>query len=228
MFNFKKNKSKKLNQSIIDGHYKVAINLLNKGANPNYRFKYDDINPIRSINCKATKETEDSFPLINAIINAVHTDIDFPILKNVIQLMIDKGADVNARTCSGQTSLFIAITFGQLQIAKLLVSNNADLNIKDNILGNSPLHVAVSMGNIKTIEFLINNGADLNIQNMKGDTPIIFAIFFGYIEIVKLLLDAGSNVNIKNNNNKTALDAVILTGNEHIISIFEDAKLINS
>ncbi|RKU30504.1 hypothetical protein C6495_13240 [Candidatus Poribacteria bacterium] len=48
-----------------------------------------------------------------------------------MRLLIEKGADVNARSEDGNTPLHVAAFLGQAEAAKLLIDNGADINARD-------------------------------------------------------------------------------------------------
>ncbi|MBO7537404.1 MAG: ankyrin repeat domain-containing protein [Alphaproteobacteria bacterium] len=50
---------------------------------------------------------------------------------DVVKLLIEKGADVNARNKIGETALIQALKKRRFAIAKLLLSNGADIWVKD-------------------------------------------------------------------------------------------------
>jgi hypothetical protein len=50
--------------------------------------------------------------------------------KEVTALLIAKGADVNAKTDDGWTSLHFAAVNGHKEVAELLISSDADVNAK--------------------------------------------------------------------------------------------------
>lgn len=74
-------------------------------------------------------------------ITALHTATENRRL-SIMQLLIDAGADVNARTRSGRTPLMLAAKHSTADAALLLADNHADLHAKDND-GMSPLGHAV-------------------------------------------------------------------------------------
>jgi hypothetical protein len=51
--------------------------------------------------------------------------------KNLIELVIEKGADVNAQTIKGYTPLMIAVAKNHIDIVKLLLEKGADTKLKD-------------------------------------------------------------------------------------------------
>jgi serine/threonine protein kinase len=73
----------------------------------------------------------------------------------VIEFLIKKDANINAKNDRGDTSLHYASYNGDLTIVKLLVDNNADINAVNND-GKTPLSFAQNDG---VARFLINKGA---------------------------------------------------------------------
>ena len=68
--------------------------------------------------------------------------------------------------------LYFAAEFGQINIARLLIENGADINMKHGELQNTPLHIAVIIDDMEMIELLLENGANKNIVNRYGYSPI--------------------------------------------------------
>jgi hypothetical protein len=48
-----------------------------------------------------------------------------------MQLLIDAGANINAKTPAGDSALHIAALAGKLDVVRLLAKNGADLSLKD-------------------------------------------------------------------------------------------------
>lgn len=96
-----------------------------------------------------------------------------------------------------------------LDMIKLLIENNADVNHKDND-GKTVLHSScVRPDCLNTVKTLINSKAKLNSQDKFGFTPLMRAVENSQsdsnINIIQLLINSGSNVNIKNISNETNL-----------------------
>ena len=75
------------------------------------------------------------------------TPLHFAIYKDnseIVELLIDKGADVNAKAVGGQTPLHVNTI--QLEVAELLIDKGADVNAKSDDNGDTPLHVSVNNG----------------------------------------------------------------------------------
>jgi len=94
--------------------------------------------------------------------------------KEIAELLIAKGADVNAKTKYGTTPLHTASDSGYKEIAELLIAKGADVNAKDEG-GGTPLYSAAQDGHTEVAELLIAEGADVNAKNDDGRTPLDWA-----------------------------------------------------
>lgn len=74
-------------------------------------------------------------------------------LENIMQQLLDYGVDVNAKGKKGRTPLMAAIEFNHINTVKLLLKNNATINIKDTD-GESIMQIAQDNGNKDIIALL--------------------------------------------------------------------------
>ena len=88
--------------------------------------------------------------------------------KEITELLIAKGADVNAKEEDGWTPLHYAVYEGYKEIAELLIAKGADVNAKEED-GWTPLHDAATK---EIAELLIDNGADVNAKDGTGSTAL--------------------------------------------------------
>ena len=68
------------------------------------------------------------------------------------------------------TPLHIAITKKHFEIVKLLVENEADVNV-ETVFNWTPLHFAIRDGHLEIIKLLITNGAKVNLIDTYGRIP---------------------------------------------------------
>jgi hypothetical protein len=76
----------------------------------------------------------------------------------IVKLLLDKGADIEAKDNSGQTPLLWAIYDGRKEIVKLLLDKGADIKAKDKI-GLTPLSLATCGGRKEIAKLLLDKKA---------------------------------------------------------------------
>ncbi|MFY0687440.1 MAG: ankyrin repeat domain-containing protein [Cyclobacteriaceae bacterium] len=127
------NLNDELGNAAFFGHWKVCDFLINEGA---------DVNAF-------VDKTNES-PLHNALVKSGR-----PYYFYVVKLLVEKGADVNAKTKPGvETGAFMR-----------------DVRT----CGETPLHRAAAYADVKTIQFLIDNGADKSALDAHGNSPMSWA-----------------------------------------------------
>ena len=83
---------------------------------------------------------------------------------NKVRLLVDHGADVNARSQMGRTPLLVAAyTAGASETVKLLLNKGANANTAD-ASGITPLIAAASVNDTTTAKLLLHQGADINAR----------------------------------------------------------------
>lgn len=98
----------------------------------------------------------------------------------IAQLFLDFGADVNAlKGWNGQSALMIAIHFGNLSVAKLLIANGATVWYSPPDSNLTALHRCVrlaltgsSTDALEIMNMLFEYGADANQADRLGETPL--------------------------------------------------------
>lgn len=115
---------------------------------------------------------------------------------NVLDEYLNDGGDPNEQDIDGDTPLHYASKAGDLEIIAILISNNANVDLR-NFDGVSILHDAARYGNLEAVKFLINY-IDIDITDDNGYTPLHYASVRGYPEIVRFLLNNNANVNTEN------------------------------
>jgi ankyrin repeat protein len=78
--------------------------------------------------------------------------------RDVVELMLEQGADINHLTSEGETPLILAIKKGERLLVKRLILHGADVN-KPGKAGAMPLVMAKTQGNDSIIRLLQQNGA---------------------------------------------------------------------
>ena len=122
----------------------------------------------------------------------------------VVRLLLEAGADMNAANTDGTTALFVAAEWGYLEVVRLLIEAEADMNAKD-AHGDTALLVAAMRGHLEVVRLLLKAGADMNVVDTDGATALFVAAAHGRLEVLQLLLEAGADVNAARADGATAL-----------------------
>ena len=85
----------------------------------------------------------------------------------LIKLMADGAIDINEKDEDGETPLYTACGYGNLQVVKYLVEHGADINSRTNENA-TPFLISVCRGNIEVAEYLILQGADTTVADSEG------------------------------------------------------------
>ncbi len=145
--------------------------------------------------------------------------------KEVAELLLANGANVNARNNDGTTVLNTAAYQGHKEIVELLLANGADVRAKE---GYAPLDCAVSQGHKEVVKLLLDRGADVN-ANVRGKfqkadykfplPPLISAVSQGHREMAALLLANGADANAVDSFGHTPLYYALSHGHRDITNL---------
>jgi uncharacterized protein len=106
------------------------------------------------------------------------------------QLIAGKTPDITDDT--GQTPLGYAASFGNVEMAQVLIKYNAPVNRRDQF-GNAPLHWAAQRGSVEIVQLLLDARAAVDAQNKQGVTPLMMAASRGQAAAIRLLLKHGAD-----------------------------------
>lgn len=133
----------------------------------------------------------------------------------VVEILLDKGADVNAITDLHGPGLYEASATGDVQILQMLLDKGADVDARHRWrTRSSALQVAAYEGHNRIIEILLENGADATgaLQEAAGK---------GHEKTVQILLEHGVDVNARDKGAKglSALQVAAIKGHNRVIEI---------
>lgn len=183
--------TEELQSAVSHNDLKKAKECLEYGANPNGDKKYD-INPLMIATTQGNLE--------------------------IAKLLIDKGADVNAKDKNGNNALVYCSNYGYAKgIAKLFIDNGIEINNR-NRDGETALEKATGSSNCEIAKFLIENGADHKSIN-KSLVIVCGKSNWSWIksnkddEFLHYLISHNADVNTKNCIGISALGNAILADN---------------
>merc|ERR1711892_1433447 len=111
---------------------------------------------------------------------------------------------IYAGACCG--CIHLAIMKENMELLKLLLAKKCEVNLIDDINGNSPLYLATTLDQVETVKILIAAGADVNLADWDEKTPLHFAASNGFGEVAKLLIEAKASIDAVDANGKTPYD----------------------
>nr|XP_040018208.1 ankyrin repeat domain-containing protein 27 [Gasterosteus aculeatus aculeatus] len=141
----------------------------------------------------------------------------------LIDLLVCKGALVNATDYHALTPLHLACQRGYQGVTLLLLHYKADTDAQDNS-GNTPLHLACMHGHedcVKALVYYDVQTCRLDLQNDKGDAALHMASRWGYEGIIQVLLENGASTHVLNKSKDSPLRCAL---NSKILGLLQSAQ----
>ncbi|XP_034251058.1 ankyrin repeat domain-containing protein 17 isoform X2 [Thrips palmi] len=156
----------------------------------------------------------DCTPLMEAA-SAGHVDI--------VKLLINHGADVNAQSSSGNTPLMYGCAGGYSEVVKVMLEAGA--NVEDhNENGHTPLMEAASAGKVAVAKVLLDHGAGINTHsNEFKESALTLACYKGHLDMVRFLLEEGADQEHKTDEMHTALMEASMDGHVEVAKLLLDS-----
>ncbi len=130
---------------------------------------------------------------------------------DVVEFVLSKGVDVNARLTVGTTALQVAAANGNVDIVRMLIARQAKVNLADQF-GDTPLIAAVQAGSLPGVTALLSAGSDVNATDKSGRGAAWWAARSGREDILKQLVADGANVSAADHNGSSPADQAIRAG----------------
>ena len=150
-------------------------------------------------------------------------------MESVANVLLESGADVNARTVRGETPLHFAAkyssTLGHGEVTgllRLLIASGADIEATTSSAEESALHLAALVGDALAASILISAGAEVNRRDAEGDCPLhkacrrIVAPEANRVRTVRLLLTSGASANAVNCSGHSPLHLLLLLRDDEL------------
>lgn len=209
--------------AVENNREEAAKIFLQNGANPNSIMYADDYKDISILNYSIKKNFNslsilliESGADVNAIVEHVEDKNSFSTKEynynetplhsaatrgqdEIVKLLLEKGANVNAKDYNGETPLMWAAELEKYSTIEILLENGADINSCD------------------------NNGCTALIKasmvSYGGDESFVLKEKYTDARIVKFLLQHKANKNIRDNNKHTVLEYAVLNKNSPVIEV---------
>ena len=138
--------------------------------------------------------------------------------ESVVNILLDRGANVAAKNNEGVTALYWAANNGHTSILLLLLKKGANCRPKDKI-GWTPLHRATFNGHTNVVRVLLDNGADIEATDDTKWTALMRAATMGNVEVTQLLLEAHANLGVRDMEGCTPTHHAALNGHTLIVEL---------
>lgn len=151
---------------------------------------------------------------------------------DIAKALIKAGANIEAKTESGDTPLMLAAKNDKLDNVRILLDAGANVNARNNF-HSSPLLIAIQESQSESLtKLLINAGADLNAVSDWGWGALHLTVNGVYEDgifsgtdlsnIAKLLLDAGADIELKTMEGRSALALAAINKNPNTMKVLLD------
>ncbi|XP_043480600.1 uncharacterized protein LOC122510197 [Leptopilina heterotoma] len=138
----------------------------------------------------------------------------------MVEFLLGKNFDVNARDKYGRTVLYYAFESGNLQMVEFLLKKGADINIEDNN-GIPMWTIGFETATIEIVDLLIKNGVDvdmmINYKDYSHKTLLHTAALSGSLQTFEFLAKNGANLNAEDQFGKSVLHFAVTKVQFHII-----------
>ncbi|XZE42921.1 ankyrin repeat domain-containing protein [Pirellulaceae bacterium SH467] len=138
---------------------------------------------------------------------------------DMVQWLLEAGANPNAKTYYSVTPLTIACTQGDETSTRLLLDASADVSI----LGPGDatlLMIASRQGNEKIVEMLLQSGCSVSATDRNGQSALMWAAAAGNTEAVKALLVAGADRDLSLKSGFNAFFFAVRQGHMETVDLF--------
>jgi ankyrin repeat protein len=207
-----------LTLAVENGHFELAVVLLDAGADPNdQRAGFGALHMISWVRKPSRGDDEEGNPPPNG--SGKVTSLEF------VKAMVAHGADVNlplrkgvsnrgVLSRVGATPFLAAASTADVPLLRKLHELGAD-PLRPNAQHSTPLMVATGVGVgapeeapgtepevLEAVELLLKLGADVNAVDDNGETAMHGAAYRNHPRVVQLLADRGARIAIWNRPNK--------------------------
>lgn len=227
--------SLKLWSAVKNQNIPLALELINKGADPNVQYLFqnnltfkkdvilsqaihnNDVKMVKALIEQGANPNKLGTSRISMLMYALNNQNE-----KMIQLLKKHGAILNPADEDGNTALTWAIRHKDIKKIIFLIKAEPELINAEFPNGRTPLIEATLLGEARLVDMLINYGAEVDQTNSQNETALILAVKNGLSKMVDKLLTKGAYFSFLSREGKLLLENNILQGSYEIIF-----KLVN-
>ncbi|TRX87885.1 hypothetical protein FHL15_011224 [Xylaria flabelliformis] len=166
---------------------------------------------------------------INAVDNSRQTALTLAAQQgygDMVSLLLEKGADTDARDVYDGPALLRAVDENALECVRILVEHGVDYKFKD-FHGRNILHGCAINGRGTIMRYLLKTlpNLDPNAQGDAGETPLHDAVGRNAEAVVRVLLEYGARTDIEDTSGKTPLRLAREQDRDRLFDLLRNARL---
>jgi uncharacterized protein len=220
--------------AVQNGHFELAIALVEAGANPND--VVSGFTPLHTLTWVRKPDSSDVSDPSTPVGSGRMTSLQF------VREIVKRGADVNLRLdkdtpklpntssridSEGATPFLLAADRSDVPLMRVLIEMGADPKLP-NLTNTTPLMAAAGLGTtepleeageeaeaLEAVKMLLDLGANVNAIDNNGDTAMHGAAYGAYPTVVKLLAERGADPQVWKEKNKFGRTPLFLAEGYH-------------
>ncbi|XP_048242766.1 uncharacterized protein LOC124128465 isoform X2 [Haliotis rufescens] len=140
--------------------------------------------------------------------------------RDVVKLLVNKGADVSLVDKDGNNILHYACMEGDVETVKCVLSRNmVDINSRGQ-RSRTPVMLAAGWGNGELVELLVNEGADVSLVDDEGYNILHLACMIGHLETPEFVLSQNVvDIDARDKRGQTAADIARRKGHHRLLDL---------
>ncbi|XP_040181758.1 E3 ubiquitin-protein ligase MIB2 isoform X4 [Rana temporaria] len=218
-----------------DGDMRVSVGGQSWTFNPACLSSYQRDNDANLMTTENAKESKSTLVSMLEKILAQKTDCESPSSLVIeaaqgnngkVREMLQKHPDKVDIRNQGRTALQVASHLGHVEVVKILIQANANIDLKDDE-GDSALHYAAYGNQGAIIRLLLAKGANAELLNNAKCTALYIAVNKGFTEVVQILCMPNCAINVQDLHGDTPLHYAITADYRSIIEILTEVPNID-
>lgn len=172
---------------------------------------------------EALEHSEASWKSVDSVDSNGDTLLHVAISKSrpdLVQLLLEFNADIEAKDRSGMTPLEKACSLGEELIVELLLAHKATTERTETSSSLGAIHLSAREGHVEVLRLLLLKGANVDSLTKDGETALHLAVKHGEREFVRMLLANDARTDVRDSREgDTCLHVAAGVGDEEMVKL---------